>query len=238
MSKIVANVEHQAKGKKANIFGFIFSIIAEIIGFCFSHTHISSYGREWSIRWYYFYLYFTDIDYKNKTLFWKKSWDFNIAMILIVVCLFLPQIIIAIKRGICDKQASLTSLYVDADKIYGSFGSFSKKEMVIPIEQLDNVIVTDALADKIRSGKTLTLCSASGKIKFHFIQNADEVSSAILAMINDYKKNYGNVAKQTVIENTIQTSNADELKKYKELLDSGVITQEEFDAKKKQILGL
>ena len=31
---------------------------------------------------------------------------------------------------------------------------------------------------------------------------------------------------------------ADELKKYKELLDGGVITQEEFDAKKKQLLGL
>ena len=33
-------------------------------------------------------------------------------------------------------------------------------------------------------------------------------------------------------------SSADELKKYKELLDSGVITQEEFDAKKKQLMGL
>ena len=31
---------------------------------------------------------------------------------------------------------------------------------------------------------------------------------------------------------------ADELKKYKELLDMGAITQEEFDAKKKQLLGL
>ena len=39
------------------------------------------------------------------------------------------------------------------------------------------------------------------------------------------------------IEND-ETSNADELKKYKELLDSGVITQEEFDAKKKQLLNL
>ena len=35
-----------------------------------------------------------------------------------------------------------------------------------------------------------------------------------------------------------QVSSADELKKYKELLDSGVITQEEFDNKKKQLLGL
>lgn len=39
----------------------------------------------------------------------------------------------------------------------------------------------------------------------------------------------------TVIQ---QTSAADELKKFKELLDMGVITQEEFDAKKKQLLGL
>ena len=30
----------------------------------------------------------------------------------------------------------------------------------------------------------------------------------------------------------------DELKKLKELLDMGIITQEEFDAKKKQLLGL
>ncbi len=33
-------------------------------------------------------------------------------------------------------------------------------------------------------------------------------------------------------------SPADEIKKFKELLDSGIITQEEFDAKKKQLLGL
>lgn len=36
----------------------------------------------------------------------------------------------------------------------------------------------------------------------------------------------------------ITLGTADELKTYKELLDSGVITQEEFDAKKKQLLGL
>ena len=35
-----------------------------------------------------------------------------------------------------------------------------------------------------------------------------------------------------------QASAADELKKFKDLMDSGIITQEEFDAKKKQLLGL
>lgn len=41
-----------------------------------------------------------------------------------------------------------------------------------------------------------------------------------------------------VVGNTTSKSNADELKKYKDLLDSGAITQEEFDEKKKQLLGL
>ena len=37
---------------------------------------------------------------------------------------------------------------------------------------------------------------------------------------------------------TVAVSSAEELKRFKELLDLGVITQEEFDIKKKQILGL
>lgn len=41
-----------------------------------------------------------------------------------------------------------------------------------------------------------------------------------------------------VINNIQKTSDADELKKFKDLLDSDVISQEEFDAKKKELLGL
>lgn len=43
---------------------------------------------------------------------------------------------------------------------------------------------------------------------------------------------------KVVIQQKPQLSSADELKKYKDLLDSGIITQEEFDAKKNQLLGL
>lgn len=42
--------------------------------------------------------------------------------------------------------------------------------------------------------------------------------------------------KTTIVQGAI--SAADELKKFKELLDMGIITQEEFDVKKKQLLGL
>ena len=47
-----------------------------------------------------------------------------------------------------------------------------------------------------------------------------------------------NAVKRTTqpVKNT--SSNADEIVKYKNLLDQGIITQAEFDAKKKQLLGL
>ena len=44
------------------------------------------------------------------------------------------------------------------------------------------------------------------------------------------------VNSSTMVQNNI--SAADELKKFKELLDMGLISQEEFDAKKKQLLGI
>lgn len=45
-------------------------------------------------------------------------------------------------------------------------------------------------------------------------------------------------AEKQIQSQKTEHSDLDELKKFKELLDMGVITQEEFDAKKKQYLGL
>ena len=45
-------------------------------------------------------------------------------------------------------------------------------------------------------------------------------------------------AKMQVNGNEVISSAADEIKKYKELLDIGAITQEEYETKKKQLLGL
>jgi hypothetical protein len=43
---------------------------------------------------------------------------------------------------------------------------------------------------------------------------------------------------QASVSSPSSVSGADEILKYKSLLDSGIITQEEFEAKKKQLLGL
>ena len=58
-----------------------------------------------------------------------------------------------------------------------------------------------------------------------------EVADYVRGRVNAIKK--GATQKQES-----QISLADEIKKFKDLLDMGAITQEEFDAKKKQLLGL
>lgn len=74
---------------------------------------------------------------------------------------------------------------------------------------------------------------------FTFDQNVlvevEQAAAFIKKKIDDLKKQKS--APSTTIVQT-QTSAADELKKFKELLDIGAITQEEFDAKKKELLGL
>lgn len=46
------------------------------------------------------------------------------------------------------------------------------------------------------------------------------------------------VSPKPTYNNTAPISSAEEIQKYKDLLDSGAITQEEFDIKKKELLGL
>ena len=61
----------------------------------------------------------------------------------------------------------------------------------------------------------------------------DEVADYIRKKIEEAKQQ-----KNAPVVVAGAVSPAEELKKFKELLDMGIITQEEFDAKKKQLLGL
>lgn len=81
----------------------------------------------------------------------------------------------------------------------------------------------------------ISVATSSGRITFHLVKNRDEVHRCISKLLLN-RQSRGTAT--TTIKQEIPQSNADELKKYKELLDSGVITQEEFNAKKKQLLGL
>ena len=71
------------------------------------------------------------------------------------------------------------------------------------------------------------ICPFKGK----FNNEAEKVYNFLQKRIDEIKSS-------KAVPAVPKTSSSDELIKFKQLLDSGVITQAEFDAKKKQLLGL
>lgn len=86
---------------------------------------------------------------------------------------------------------------------------------------------------KIRRG--VSVSTASGRISFLMIKNAEEIYETISNLLIKRQQERTSNTAPTVFQ---QNDEADQLKKYKDLLDGGIITQDEFDAKKKQLLGL
>ena len=71
------------------------------------------------------------------------------------------------------------------------------------------------------------------------IQFSGKDRNAEAEIIVDFIKNKIEEIKNAPVGGIVQqVSPAEELKKFKELLDTGIITQEEFDAKKKELLGI
>ena len=115
-------------------------------------------------------------------------------------------------------------LYVTNMRVYGK--TLLGKRVDIPLDSISSISLTFFLLFGI------SVASSSGVISFYFVSQRDEIHKAISNLLVERQKNKN---ESTVDANDHAT---DELKKYKDLLDNGVITKEEFDAKKKQILGL
>ncbi len=138
---------------------------------------------------------------------------------------FLPLIIVlAIIGVVIYKRWSKVQITVTTKRVYG-IDTLSKR-VDLPLDSIT------AVGTSIFSGLAVT--TASGAIKFVMLRNRDELHEAISKLLVERQEK----PLTTTIKQEIPQSDADELKKYKELLDNGVITQKEFDAKKKQILGI
>ena len=132
----------------------------------------------------------------------------------------------AVIAGLFYAWVSKTSLTVTDKRVYGT-AAFGKR-VDLPLDKI-SAVGTSML-------KGIAVTSASGAIKFLMISNHNEIHAAISSLLLERQEKQS--ASAPVIKQEVPQSNADELKKYKELLDSGIISQEEFDAKKKQLLGL
>ena len=163
---------------------------------------------------------------------------FYIALIGIIVGIILAIIgvsvqidIIIVISGIilwgCILYAIFCSPYeiiVTNKKVCGT-ASFSKK-VELPFDKISAVYTC------MNNG--IGVSTSSGIIKFLFIKNNLEIYNVISELLEkrqDKKDNDYDNQNECI-------SNADEIKKYKELLDSGAITQEEYEKKKRQLLDL
>ena len=152
-------------------------------------------------------------------LFELYPWYWDPWPTIISIAIVIIAVIIFCITMTCD-------IIVTDKRVYGKAG-FGKR-VDLPIDSIS------AVGTSVFKG--LTVATSSGRISFVAIKNRDEIHKEISKLLVERQKQNTTPAQTAVPTST--TSNADELKKYKELLDSGVITQEEFDAKKKQLLGL
>jgi hypothetical protein len=115
-------------------------------------------------------------------------------------------------------------LVVTDKRVYGK--NAFRKRVDLPLDSITAVATTIL--------KGVAVASSSGRIVFWGLSNREDLYKAINDLLIDIQSR--NIKGEESGQQNI--SEVDKLKKFKELLDSGVITKDEFEAKKKKILDL
>lgn len=126
----------------------------------------------------------------------------------------------------------LTSVLAFTNKrVISKRGLLNIKVLDSPIEKVNDVDVRQTMLGRILNYGSIIIKTSSSIYTFDYVKDAIKFKN--LLMTTD------KIQKVKIQENNqVSNSNYDELSKLKELLDKNVITQEEFDKKKKDILGL
>ena len=142
--------------------------------------------------------------------------------VFIIACLLLVVGIILLVMYRANSQCELC---ITEDNVKGKtlFG----KEVVLPLSMVSSYATEEHLS-------TISIATSSGITKFVLIKNYKEMSQVLSELIS--KKQKGTESAATA--NQPSGNSLDDIVKLKSLLDAGIITREEFDAKKKQLLGI
>lgn len=144
--------------------------------------------------------------------------------LIAAICIIFGSIRTSIVSGRCSLVLKETGI------IGRKVGLFSVKELKLPMDKIDSITVQRGILDKIYGGQTVAIRSASGLIKFAWIQNAQEFVDKTLAEIQKYNETI------ELKNNVSVNSEAEKLQKLKILLEQGLITQEEYDTKRKEMI--
>lgn len=112
---------------------------------------------------------------------------------------------------------------------------FSRRSIDIPIEKLDSLYVKDSLFNKFLGGKTVAIKTSSSIISICGMENADEFVNLAMKQIKEYQQS---VSTNTTLQGNNASSNDEfeKIQKLKHLLDQGIICQEEFEAKRNELM--
>jgi hypothetical protein len=125
-----------------------------------------------------------------------------------------------------------SSIELDTTRLKGYRRLFNSRYTVdIPIELVRSISYKSCLIEKFTYGCSILIKTDRGNDIFHGVRNADRFIEAVEKEIDNRKKNSEQFVKNVIAEKT-----ADKIKSLKEMFDNGLITQEEFEAKKTEIL--
>ena len=159
-------------------------------------------------------------NYFGGSLVYALEYGFTIWLVIFIVAIL--SLLIGVPTSIICFAAKKCELYITDKNVKGK--TYFGKEVVLPIYMVSSYSVRSFLS-------TIVIATSSGLTKFAFVENYAEIGNVLSTMINARQDNTATVS-------PAPKDSLDELVKLKSLLDAGIITQEEFNAKKKQLLGL
>lgn len=126
----------------------------------------------------------------------------------------------------CMGKSGAGGIAVTNDNFYSVVfnKTFSADKVVIPLSKISGCAVSGLAAMK------LTITEGTTKYEYNTVANSSVIVDAIKNKDSEPKN-------QSKPETSTSTDPAEELRKYKKLLDDGIITQEDFDQKKRMLLG-
>ena len=132
--------------------------------------------------------------------------------------------------AVCISTKDSSQLYVSDKQVHVNIikGIFSNDELSLPISSVSSILIKKKFVHA-----DIEIVGPGTKIILHEVpvHIADEIKKIIEHLKLDATKNTGLTYKTDTFEL------ADELRELKDLLEEGLLTQEEFDSKKKQLLG-
>lgn len=153
------------------------------------------------------------------------------------IALLLPPLVFFIWRALVRKNCSQSNLVLTNQKIYGAHKWFLKDEQILmPMSKIDNIIVRYNFIDRLYGGggRTVRIASNSGFVNFPCVQNAEEFTRLAMEQLEIYRKSQ--TAASAPVPTSPETSITDKLKSLQSLKEQGILTEEEFNAKKAELL--